>query len=178
MKNSILIVVIFCLNINLTVAQNFTSTDSKVDFKIKNAGFWVHGNFEGINTELILNNLDWDSAKLTGTVEVASIKTGIKFRDKHLKNDDYFDTEQFPNISLELLSCDSVKETILNAKFKLTIKKTSKVVEIPLVIKERETGLSISGSFIINRLDFELGKNSLTLSNNVEIDFYSFFSAN
>ena len=176
MRKRSIILLVLCLSYNLFFAQIISSKDAKVTFKIKNAGFWVRGNFKEVTAELIKEHADWNDIKLSGNVASTTIKTGIELRDRHLRNDDYFDTENFPGISLELLSCDALKDGILNSKFRLTIKDVEKDVKIPLVIKETAKGITISGSFKIDRLDYGLGKKSITLSNEVVVDFYSFFS--
>jgi polyisoprenoid-binding protein YceI len=159
-------------------AQNFTLKEAKVDFKIKNAGFWVNGHFKEVNAELFLEKSDWINAKLIGNVLSGSIETGIKLRDKHLKNDDYFDVEQFPTISMNLLSNNGLKNDTLIGEFNLTIKDIERKIEIPLLIQETKNGVSITGDFSVNRSDVGLGKKSITLSNDVFISFYAMFSKN
>lgn len=176
MKKRHFIVLVVCLSCNLFFGQKRTSDLVEVDFKIKNVGFWVKGHFENVKAELNLEQSDWTNATLTGKVVSASIRTGNNSRDEHLKNEDYFNIEQFPEISLELVSCEPTKGAVINAKFRLSIKDVIKEVDIPLTVQDTKSAITISGNFKINRLDFGVGKKSIILGNEVVVNFSSTFN--
>ena len=66
----------------------FAQTAS-IDFVIKNLGINVDGHF---NTFTITTTFDSENSlkSVSGEIEVKSIKTGIKSRDEHLLEEDYF----------------------------------------------------------------------------------------
>ena len=66
--------------------------------------FWglvtVKGHFERLDGYLELD--DPGQRQLTLTIEAASIHTGIRQRDKHLRARDFFDTDSHPEAVLSL----------------------------------------------------------------------------
>ena len=148
---------------------------AKVDFKIKNAGITVDGTFDSIQAQLNLPKTKWNNATLTGKVYGKSIKTGIGLRDKHLINDDYFDVETFPWITLTSLSLDEIKKGEVLGEFNLSIKDITKQVSIPLIYSTSGNNVIVKGEFVINRLDFGIGEESMVLSDEVRILFEATF---
>ena len=73
---------------------------SKITFKIKNAGITVDGSFSDLQANIKFNPKNRDKSVLKASVGVASIKTGIKKRDKDLQMRKYFDVEKYPRIMM------------------------------------------------------------------------------
>lgn len=170
MKNIIFSAIIFgCLFfiIPVAVAQNNTS---KIDFKIKNFGIYVNGNFSRV---AVISNFDKDSLAnsfINALVEINSIDTNNKKRDKHLLNTEYFDELNYKQ--LKLVSTKIEKKAANNYVLtgKLTIKKTTKTVVIPLIIDENEEGIVLSTNFELKRRDYGVGGKSWVMSNMVIIE--------
>ena len=58
----------------------------------------VEGRFDDISGNFTIGKTFLDS-KFTATAQVASIDTGVKQRDEHLRSADFFDAEKFPVIT-------------------------------------------------------------------------------
>lgn len=58
----------------------------------------VRGEFQKLSGSVTLNGRDPLSAKITASIDVASINTREEGRDNHLKSADFFDVEKFPTI--------------------------------------------------------------------------------
>ena len=52
----------------------------------------------------------------------------------------------------------------------LKIKDVKKEVELPLIVKEENGGVTLSTVYALNRRDFNVGGKSFTMSDTVEID--------
>ena len=144
-------------------------TQAEVTFKIKNAGLNVDGSLGGFKGEINFDPQNPGSSTMEASVDVSTIDTGIGMRDKHLKKDDYFDVEKYPRISMQSTSIKPAGEGSYEGKFDLTIKGKTQEVVIPFTVDASNNAYLLKGSFEINRQDFGVGGNSLTLSDNVTV---------
>jgi polyisoprenoid-binding protein YceI len=106
---------------------------------------------------------DMSDAEVRFEAEVKSISTGNTDRDKHLNNEDFFNTERFPKMYFE-----STYVNLDNGKMKgeMTIKDTTKEIELDIEYNGKNTdpwsntkhGFEISG--VINRSDYDLTWNA------------------
>ena len=53
--------------------------------------------------------------------------------------------------------------------FDVTIKSITKEIVIPFTMEKKEDGSHYNARFLINRLDFKVGEESVTIDNEVEI---------
>jgi polyisoprenoid-binding protein YceI len=154
---------------SITLAQTpVDANESSVTFVIKNAGIRVDGSFERHSIKLLLN--DAGIVGLTGTAEVASIDTGIGMRDRHLQKKGYFDVDNHPQIALKSSVVQKRNDKTMNITFLLTLKGVEKKITFPVTVKREGNSMLLSGSFEINRIDFGVGSNSLTLSDEVVVN--------
>lgn len=142
-------------------------THSNIGFSIKHMMFTnVKGNFEKYEGTIVLNDTDYEHAKITFTAQIDSINTNNADRDNHLKSADFFDASQHPTLQFESTSLDKkdAHNFILNGM--LTMHGTSKPValnaEFSAPMKDpfgnTKIGLNITGK--INRKDWNLNWNS------------------
>ena len=147
------------------VAQN----DTSIDFKIKNIGFNVNGNF---SKAVVTSNFDKNNladSYISAVVAINAINTNNKKRDKHLLETDYFDETKYKHLTLVSRKIEKNSNNNYKLTGKLTIKKTTKTVVIPLVINENESLFTMTSNFEINRRDYDVGGSSWILSNTVKI---------
>ncbi len=167
MKSTIAVIVSLLL-VYLGCAQQAESKVS-VDFKIRNFGINVSGHFD---TTSITTNFDYEDISkwvLYGHVAVTSVNTSNSRRDTHLNSEDYFDSENYPEINLVATNFEELTKNKYTVTFNLTIKKTTKSIQVPIEIIDSKEGMTLQSYFEINRLDFEVGESSLVLSNTVRI---------
>ena len=144
-------------------------TQVNVDFKIRNLGINVDGRF---NTSSITSNFssqDLSQWVLYGYVDVNSIDTDNKKRDKHLLEEEYFDVSTYPKIELEATNFIKTSENNYKVTVNLTIKRTTKSLVIPVEIIGDSSNFKLKSNFEINRKHFGVGGSSLILSNTVKI---------
>ncbi|TAE13104.1 MAG: YceI family protein [Bacteroidetes bacterium] len=164
MKNIFLFIALFVFG-QASFAQ--TAWDVKtysVGFVIKNAGFNVDGSFKGLTYTLKFDEGGANDV-INASVDASTINTNNNARDKHLRKSDYFDVEKYPKISLKSVSFTKVSAGKYKGTFKLTIKATTKTVEIPFTFDKG----TFVGELTINRLDYGVGESSWVLSNDVKI---------
>lgn len=156
------------LNLN---AQELTQNVDKtvVSFKIKNMGFAVKGRFKKVNISSNFNANDLDNSFINSTILVNSIDTGNKKRDKHLINKDFFEASAYKKIQLTSSKIKKISTGNYQLTGKLTVKKVTKEIVVPLQVIETSSSVTVKSSFSINRLDYGVGKSSWTMSDIVKI---------
>ncbi len=118
----------------------------------------VFGEFEG-TVNFDPENLS--ASKIEGTANVASIDTKNERRDQHLRSDDFFNAEQYPNITFVSSEIKKSDDGFV-AVGDLTIRDVTKTIEIPFTLAGPiqdpwgGTRVAIDGSATINRLDFNV----------------------
>ncbi len=153
-------------------AQDLVQNPSKttIDFKIKNLGLNVDGNFSDIKIESNFNINALNDSYLNATIKVSSIDTGNKTRNKSLSEKDYFDTNTYQNIQLKSTTIKKKSETTYLLTAQLTIKNTTKTVTIPLQLSENGSSVTLTSYFELNRRDYNVGKKSWVMSDTVKIN--------
>src|SRR6202008_1389361 len=74
---------------------------SEVSFKATSRLMNADGRFHHVRGEVVVEPTDIATARVSVTLEAASIDTGIGLRDSHLRSADFFDAERFPDIIFE-----------------------------------------------------------------------------
>lgn len=125
----------------------------------------VRGNFNKFEGTLTVGENITDSAA-TATVKTASIDTNNADRDAHVKNEDFFDVEKFPEMTFIATKFDVNEAGEGTVTGDLTIKGTTKSVDF----KVKETGvaedpfgntrLGFEAKTSINRTDFGIDFNA------------------
>ncbi len=153
-------------------AQNFVPVEngSVVKFSIKNLGISTSGTFNGLKGKIIFDAANPAAALFNVTVDAATIDTDINARDSHLKKEDYFDVIKYPLISftaLKMVAANTAGRFIITAN--ITIKGITKEVSFPFTAVAKNDGYIFTGNFKLNRRDFKVGGNSITLSDNLTV---------
>ena len=144
---------------------------SSVKFVIKNFGMSVNGRLSGLEGKILFNPANLKKSVFDVSVNASSINTGMSSRDNHLKKKDYLAVEDYPKIrfnSTEIVP--GPKTGTYTARGSLTLKKTTREIEIPFEVQTLTGGgYRFLGSFTINRRDFNVGGSSISLSDNLTV---------
>jgi polyisoprenoid-binding protein YceI len=153
---------------NSLLAQNWEVKSVEVSFRIKNAGLAVNGSFGGFKGSVVFNPANVSAAELKGTVDVATIETGINMRNNHLKKEEYFNAEKFPVISMVSKKITKTEKGY-SGQFDIKIKGVTKQLTIPLTFTDQGKSAVLSSSFEINRLDFGVGSKGMVMSSTATV---------
>jgi len=131
-KLAALSLMIFAGSAGTVLADNYSIDPAHTfpNFTINHLGFsTMHGRF---NTTK--GNLSIDLAKKTGSVEItidtASVDTGFKKRDDHLRSPDFFNANEFPEITFKSTKVTFNGNDKASVEGNLTIKGVSKPVTL------------------------------------------------
>lgn len=122
----------------------------------------VDGEFKKFDGTVTSSAADWSDLKADFSVDVNSITTDNEKRDGHLKSDDFFNVEKYPNITFKSTGIKSLGNKKYTITGQLTIRDVSKTVTLPLVYGGTVTdpwgnikaGFKATGS--INRQEYGL----------------------
>lgn len=117
---------------------------------------------------MVFNPDKLSSSKLMGSVESGTLKTGIGMRDKTIKDDNYLDAAGHKLIEISSVKLYP-KNTQYAGMFKVTIKGTTKEMEIPFDFIQLGDEADFNSTFTLNRRDFNVGGNSMTMSDDVTV---------
>ncbi len=144
---------------------------SEIAFKVKHMMIsTVTGHFEDFEATAKTNGDNFNNAVIEFSAKTASINTKNKDRDAHLKSDDFFNSEKFPEMKFasksfdgehligDLTIRDVTKEITLNADF-------NGIAVDPY--GQTKAGFEITGQ--LNRKDFNLTWSAVTEAGSIVV---------
>ena len=149
--------------------QNWKVKSSAITFKIKNAGLTVDGSFSNLEAEIKFDQLKPEEGNIKASVDSKSIKTNNSMRDGHLRKPEYFDADKFPKITLQSTKISRTGPITYNGTFNLTMKGVTKEIIIPFTFMKIPEKTEFKGSFTINRRDFGVGGNSISMADELTV---------
>jgi len=90
----------------------------------------VRGTFKEFEGHAHLDAADPSKSSAELTIQVASVDTGQEQRDGHLRTNDFFDAENYPQVTFQSTSAEQVDDTTYRLTGDLTIKDTTKPIRI------------------------------------------------
>lgn len=155
-------------------AQKYNPVDagSKVHFTIKNFGISTGGDFTGLKGEISFNPQDLTNSDFDVSVSVATIDTDNESRDENLRSDEYFNAVKFPSIRMKSVKINKTSKTNEGYYYftgNLTIRDSTHQISFPFKAEKLNENYRFTGEFEINRLHYNIGEQSMVLSDNVKI---------
>src|SRR5262245_18249370 len=141
---------------------NLVADRSAVTFKIGN--LWGLLPVKGRFTEFSADGQLTGKGAVFGRLDIkaASINTGIRRRDKHLRAAEFFDVEHFPEISVVVTAVHPTAGSAAELRANFTIKGITKSLPLPVTITELNDGsIQISGETQLDRSQFEVSWNKV-----------------
>ena len=133
-KKILLCLIIFLCNVTSLISSIETYLEvskdkSFVGFDINQFGLGiVSGEFESYSINARFQNESITS--LNASIEIKSIKTGNKTRDRHLQSKQFFYTKKYPEIKFQLTQPLNIKDSMMFGE--LTMRGTRTSVAIPV----------------------------------------------
>lgn len=138
------------------VAYPFTQSDSKVSW----TGAKVTGKHDGSFGQFggIIEVVDGDPTKsrVRVDIEMASLTTEPEKLVKHLKSDDFFSVEQFPQARFTSTALKPTEGGGFDVTGDLTLHGVTKGITFPAKITVSADEVTVAAEFAINRKDFNV----------------------
>jgi polyisoprenoid-binding protein YceI len=168
MKNFSLIILLIITHCALAQTKQ-TITKADITFSIKNLGITTGGSIGSVQADIIFDKNKPESSSIQGSADVNTINTDNDSRDNHLKSEDYFDATKYPKMTMRSVSIKHKSGNNYTAKFNVTIKDKTKLIDVPFTYTVNGTTAEYKGSFKILRTDFGIGDKGLVLGNEVTV---------
>ena len=162
-KKYLVVCLVFSILPFFTIAADEFNVDqvhSSVNFKVRHMMVGkVRGQFKEFNVTVWGNMADLTNAKVEAVIKVASIDTKNPKRDEHLRSEDFFFAEKFPEIIFKSSAVQKNGDQYVLIGT-LTMRGVSKQISIPFeVLGEVKTPkgdvrVGIEANTTLNRLDY------------------------
>jgi polyisoprenoid-binding protein YceI len=168
-----LFTVCFVLFSVIGYGQNkFLVDSSSISFQARNAGLNVNGTFSGLEADINFSPKKLKNSSIRASVDAASVDTGIRIRNNHLRRSDYFNVEAYPRIGIESNSFRQEEKGEFLGDFTVNLKGKEGVVLIPFIFEKEGNFFVFKGSFEMDRTDYDIGGKSVLLDDIVKIDIW------
>ncbi len=150
---------------------NIDTAHSEISFKVKHMMIsTVTGYFEKIDASIETENENFVNADFNFRAQINSINTKNSDRDNHLKSDDFFNAEAYPEMTFNSKSFDG--STLIGD---LTIRDVTKEISLDVDFNgvavdpygQTKAGFEIVGK--INRKDFNLTWSAVTEAGSIVV---------
>jgi polyisoprenoid-binding protein YceI len=135
----------------------------------------VRGQFSRWTGTLLVPDADFGRASLKVAIDAVSIDTGVKDRDVHLRSADFFDVEQYPELTFNSTAVEAAANDRLRVAGQLTIKGVTRDVSLEVehlgLVKDPwgNERAAFTARTSIDRSDFGLTWNQLLEAGGVAV---------
>lgn len=150
--------------------------NSKIEFTVKHFRIdTVRGRFESFEGRIDMAEGDPPGSYVEGTVDPASIKTGIGLRDASLRARSFFDVARFPKISFRSTRVKVLPGDDLEIYGELTIRDVTREVVFDVRNKGEQPAVdgkrrwAFDAGIVLNRKDYDLKWNPLVEIGNIAV---------
>ena len=148
-------------------ATTFTAdpAHTQVTFVIRHMMSQVRGSFDDFTTTIVKDDANLAASSVDFEIRATSIDTGNENRDKHLRTEDFFFVEKFPEITFKSTRIEKISDSDYKVTGGLTMRGVTKVVTLPVTFLGEMKGMdgkALTGYSIttkLNRKDFGINWN-------------------
>jgi polyisoprenoid-binding protein YceI len=143
---------------------NWTLDPQRTELTFRATSFWglmkVRGGFTDVSGAGRATGPEQISGRLE--IGVASVDTGIRKRDEHLRSADFFDVAKFPTFTVDVTAAGLHDNDTVNLHVQLVIKGVQRLLDVPVRVTTLDDGsLRLGASTELNRQDFGVDGNQL-----------------
>ena len=139
---------------------------SQVSFVVRHLMSQVRGSFVDFTVTIVRDDANPSASSVDFKIQATSVNTANEKRDNHLRSEDFFFVEKFPEITFKSSKVEKVSDSVYNVTGALTMRGVTKVMTLPVTflgeMKEKDgkvrAGYSISTK--LNRKEFGINWNN------------------
>lgn len=145
----------------ITGAYNFDKAHTSIGFRVKHLGLVdVPGYFRDFTGTINYDAKDVTKSSVGFKAQVTSVDTGVKGRDDHLRREDFFFVEKYPEMTFKSTKVEKKGKNLMITG-DLTMRGVTKSVTFPFTIagfltdaRNNSTRIGVTAETQINRRDF------------------------
>ena len=145
---------------------------SEITFRATSRLMNADGRFARFSGDVMVDPAVLAGARVSLTIDTASLDTGIAMRDNHLRSSDFFDVERFPTVAFQSVRVEAAgrRATVVG---RLTLHGVTREIAVPIDVQITSAALVASGEFIVNRGEYAMNYNSFLnpIGNEVRVAF-------
>jgi polyisoprenoid-binding protein YceI len=145
---------------------------SEVTFQATSRLMNASGRFTRLAGLVVVDPKDLTTARITLSIEAASIDTGIGMRDNHLRSEDFLDVRQYPMATFESLRVEAAgrRATVFG---RLSLHGVTREIAVPVDVTLSDVALVATGEIVIDRRDYGITYQSFVnpIGNEVRVGF-------
>ncbi len=153
-------------------------THAYITFSYSHLGFSTpHVGFDSFDVAVDLDAKQLQKSSVNVTIDAASINTRVAEFDDHIKGEDYFDVEQFPQITFASTGIKMTGDNTARITGDLTIKGITRAVTLDATINKagnhpfaNKPTLGMSAQTKVSRTEWGLGRAVPMVGDEVTID--------
>lgn len=154
--------------------QTWTADASKAKVLFTVKGPWpfgtVHGSFSGLKATIRFDEKDLPGSAVSASIDAKTVSTGIGLRNSDLRNkEEWLDTDKYPSISFKSTRIEKTSKSY-KAVGELTLKGTTRPLEIPFTFTTSGSTGVFKGGFTINREDYKVGHPGGSVGSTITIE--------
>jgi polyisoprenoid-binding protein YceI len=156
------------LTAELSGSYTIDPAHSRIGFVARHAMITkVRGSFDEFEGSGVFDATDPQNSSLNLTIQTKSIDTRNADRDNHLRSNDFFDMEEYPEITFASTNVEAADSTHFNVTGDLTIKGITKSLTVPLEFTGGAVDpfgnhrIGLEGAVEINRKDWGVNWNAM-----------------
>ena len=131
-----LIAIVVCAGLCVQAGETYKvdPAHSDVTFKVRHLVSNVTGHFRDFSGTMDIDRSNLASSSVEFNIKTTSIDTANERRDNHLRSEDFFNVEKFPEITFKSTGITKAKGDIYDVKGKFTMHGVSKDITVPVEV--------------------------------------------
>ncbi|MBP7587451.1 MAG: YceI family protein [Thermoanaerobaculia bacterium] len=129
---------------------------SSVGFSVRHMMTQVRGTFGDFSGTIVKDDANLAGASVEFKIQATSVDTANEMRDKHLRTEDFFFVEKFPEITFKSTKIEKVSDTEYKATGEFTMRGVTKVLTLPVTFLGEMKGMDgkpLAGFSVTTKLD-------------------------
>ncbi len=129
---------------------------SSVGFSVRHMMTQVRGSFGDFTGTIVKDDANLAGASVEFKIQATSVDTANEMRDKHLRTEDFFFVEKFPEITFKSTKIEKVSDTEYKATGEFTMRGVTKVLTLPVTFLGEMKGMDgkpLAGFSVTTKLD-------------------------
>ncbi len=159
----------------LAETYRFDDQQSQIEFKIGFIAGTAHGKFKTFEGRLDFQPENPEASQVQLKIQVDSVDTGSEKRDRHLQQDDFFDSARYPTITFESKGFRKRGDQYV-VSGPLTIHGVTRNITLQVKLERAQDlwtvdgkALTFTSDYELNRTDFGVNGGTGTVDENVKI---------